>query len=412
MKKDILVIGGGVVGLMSAYMLHHAGRSVTVIDKGDITDSTSFGNAGLISPFEEQPLSVPGIVGQTLRLMIQGKSPLIFHPTFDPHLYRWLLRFVQSATPERVKRTILLFDKYGELSMDLYRTMMRDHHLDFDFHQDGLLMVYTEAKNFRQRTQGIHDDERYGILSAEQTRQYLPFVNDKISGGLLLKRNAHLDPARMMRAMKKHLEEEGVTFILGEEITHFDFEGDRLAHVRSARNQYTADTYVLTTGADTSLAHQAGKKLMLTPAKGYSITFEMEESLRPKTSSVFSELFVACTPRRNNVRLTSKLELGSRDPAVIQKRIDSIIKTLKNYTQDFEIKDPKLWAGFRPLTPNDLPLIGRDERYRNLVYGTGLGWLGISLGPAIGHIISHLITQVSPDKESDDVRLFSGFYQK
>lgn len=202
------------------------------------------------------------------------------------------------------------------------------------------------------------------------------------------------------------------TFVLNEEITHFDFEGNRLAHIRSANNRYTADTYVLATGADISLARQAGRELIITPAKGYSITFEMEEALRPKTSSIFSELFIACTPRHDTVRLTSKLELGSHDPAVLEKRIESIVKTLKNYTQDFEIENPQLWAGFRPLTPNDIPLIGRDERYRNLVYATGLGWLGITFGPAIGHIISHLITQVPLDKESDDILLFSGFYQR
>ena len=411
MKKDVIIIGGGVVGLMSAYMLHHAGRSVTVIDQGDITDSTSFGNAGLISPFEKQPLSTPGIVVDTLRLMLQGKSPVILNPTLDLHLYRWLLRFIRSATPERVRRTMILFEKYGELSVDLYQTIMRDHHLDFDFHRDGLLMVYTEAKNFHQRIRGIQDDEHYAILTTEQTHQYLPFINDQISGGLLLKRNAHLDPAKMMRTLKKHLEDEGVSFVLNEEIMHLDFEGDRLAHIRSAHNHYSANTYVLATGAQTSLAQQAGKELMLTPAKGYSITFEMEEALRPKVSSIFSELFIACTPRRDDVRLTSKLELGSHNPKVLEKRINSIVKTLKKYTQDFEIKNPKPWAGFRPLPPNDMPLIGRDERYRNLVYATGLGWLGISFGPAIGHIISRLITRDLSNTESDDILLFSGFYQ-
>jgi D-amino-acid dehydrogenase len=411
MKTDVIVIGGGVIGLMSAYMLHQQGKSVTVIDKGDITDNTSFGNAGLLSAFEKHPLATPGVVFKTMKMMLQGKSPMIFNPTLDPKVYRWILRFMRSSSGERVKRTLALFEKYGEMSMDLYQEIMRDHDLDFDFHRDGLLLVFTSDKSFQERIQSVKNDDKYQILSAKETRTYMPFVNNKISGSLLLKRNGHIDPALMMQTMKEHLEASGVTFILDEEIIDFEFERDKLARVRSAHNSYEADSFVLSTGADVALAKKAGTELIITPAKGYSITFEMEEALKPKTCALFNDLFIACTPRKHDVRLTSKLELAAKDPGVLQDRIDSILTNLNAYTHDFEIKNPKLWAGFRPLPPNDMPLIGRDEHYDNLIYATGLGWLGITFAPAIGKIIADLITQELPNKRSDDILLFSGFYQ-
>jgi len=410
MRTDVIVIGGGVVGLMSAYMLHQAGKSVTVIDQGDITDNTSFGNAGVVSAFEKQPLAVPGVITGTLKLMLQGKSPVLIHPTLDPHIYRWLYRFARSATSERLKRTLALFEKYGEISMDIYQSIMRDHRLDFDFHRDGLLMVYTSPRNFEERVRNIHNNDRYRIMTPKEAQTHLPFLNDNISGALLLKRNARLDPGLMMRTLKRHLEHAGVRFVLNEKIVDLDFSGGTLSSVRSEHNRYHANTYVLSTGVETALAKKAGTDLMLVPAKGYSITFEMDEALKPKVGSIFNELFIGCVPRRHDVRLTSKLELASSNPNVVQERIDHFVANLRQYTHPL-IRNPRSWAGFRPLPPNDMPLIGRDERYDNLVYATGLGWLGITFGPAVGKIIADLIVRELPNHRSDDILLFSGFYQ-
>ncbi len=227
----------------------------------------------------------------------------------------------------------------------------------------------------------------------------------------MLKENGHVDPGEFMLELKKFLEEKGVEFLLNEEVTRLEFSGSKIKKVHTSKDSYEAETFVLSTGADDTLARQAKNRFMMTPAKGYSITFKMEDSLKPKTSSLFADLFIAMTPRRNTVRMTSKLELGTTNPDVVRKQIDSIHKNLAMYSNDFVKEDMVEWTGFRPLTPNDIPIIGYDENYNNLVHATGLGWLGITFAPAIGKVINDVITIDKKNETNPDILLFSAFFQ-
>ncbi|MDX1808480.1 MAG: FAD-dependent oxidoreductase [Sulfurospirillaceae bacterium] len=409
--RDVIIIGGGVIGLMCAYSLNKSGRKVTVIDKGDITDSTSFGNAGVLSAFDENPLSRPGILVDTIKLMLQGKSPVVIHPTLDIHIHKWLLKFLLNATPERLKKTLVLFERYGDSSIKLYKKMIKESELDFDFHHNGLLMLYTELESFQKQTKKTADSTHYQILDKHETKEYVPFIKENIQGSVLLKRNAHLDPGLMMRNLHQYLENEGVEFLLNEEVIDLELNFSKIGKVITTKDSYSADTVIMSTGADTSLAKKTETELMLTPAKGYSITFEMDETFRPKTPIIFADQFIGFAPRKNDMRITGKLEIASRNKFIDKEKIDSIIKNLKKYSIDFEMKNQKLWTGFRPLTPNDMPLIGRDETYNNLIYATGLGWLGITFGPVIGKIINDLVTKNEANTDNIDILLFSGFYQ-
>ena len=410
-KKDIIIVGGGCIGLMSAYCLMKSGRSVTVIEKGDITDGTSFGNAGLLSAFKKAPLSAPGVLLDTLMLMLKGESPASVHPTFDLHLYKWLLKFAASTTQARLKRTLALFERYGAISLNMYENMVKEDGMDFHFCKDGLLMIYTEQKTFDEKAAHCNNPDAYEILSKEKTQEYMPILNDKVIGSILLKENGHVDPGEFMLELKKYLEKKGVEFLLNEEVTRLEFEGSKVSKIRTSKDVYEAETFVLSTGADDTLARQAKNRFMMTPAKGYSITFKMDDALKPKTSSLFADLFIAMTPRRDTIRMTSKLELGTTNPDIVRKQIDSIHKNLSLYTNDFVKEDMVEWTGFRPLTPNDMPILGYDETYNNLVHATGLGWLGITFAPAIGKIINDVITINKKNETNEDILLFSAFYQ-
>ncbi|WP_375723218.1 FAD-binding oxidoreductase [Arcobacter sp. KX21116] len=413
MKRDTIIIGAGVVGLMCAYHLHKAGRKVTIIDEGDITNCTSFGNAGLLSAFDKGCLAYPGVITTTMKQMLKGESPVNIHPKLDPKLFTWLFKFAASANEKRFKRTVMLFEKYGEDTLKLYEKMQKEDKLDFDYHRKGMLSVFTEDATYEKKLKECEskDKKTYKILSKEETKEYLPCGNEKIKGSILFTRNAHLDPKRVMLETKEFLKKEGVEFILNEKIIDIKFSNKKVKSVSSLTNTYEAENFVLSTGYQTLLADIRKKSLMMTPAKGYSITFSMPNELKPKTSTLFSDLFIVMTPRRDSVRLTSKLELGSTDTKVIKEQIDSIKSNFEKYTLPFEMKEIKEWTGFRPLTPNDIPLFGRDEEYKNLVYAMGMGWLGMTFAPSIGKIVRKIITKDLENKNSDDVLLFSGFYQ-
>jgi len=409
--RDVIIVGGGVAGLMCAYALNKKGRSVTVIDKGNITDATSFGNAGVISPFDENPLSRPGILCDTIKLMLKGQSPLKIYPTMDIKIHQWLVKFLMNATEARLRKTHALFERYGNLTLSLYQQMLEKSGMDFDFHQDGLLMLYTQEASFKKQIKQAKKRPTCKILDKSETKKLVPFVNNDIQGSILLKRNAHLDPGLMMQSLHSYLETSGVEFILEEEVIDLELRFDKVEKIMTTKNNYQADTIILATGAKTALARKTNTELMLTPAKGYSITFEMDAALKPKVPIIFADQFIGCAPRRDDMRITGKLEIANQNRFVEREKIDTIIKNFKKYSIGFEMRNKKYWAGFRPLTPNDMPLIGRDETYKNLIYATGLGWLGITFGPVVGEIISEMIINDETNQNNTDILLFSGFYQ-
>ena len=413
MKRDIIIIGAGIMGLTTAYKLLKAGRKVTIIDESDITDSTSFGNAGLLSAFDKGPLANPGIVFNTLKLMLKGESPVNIHPTLDIKIYKWLWKFVNSANKDRLKRTLALFEKYGHISNDLYEKMQIVDGLDFDFHRKGMLSVFTEQSSYDKKLldYAIKNDDIFEIIEKNKIKDFIPCVTNDVKGAIHFKRNTHFDPKRVMLELKRYLKENGAEFILNERITHIKYGNKEIESISSALNTYEADTYIMSTGYQTLLADKLKQDLMMTPAKGYSLTFTMPKELQPYTSTLFADLFIVMTPRRDDVRITSKLEIGSSNPRVIKKQIESIKENFKKYTIPFEMENIIEWTGFRPLTPNDMPLIGRDEKYKNLIYGMGLGWLGMTFGPALATILKDLIINDLENKNSDDILLFSGFYQ-
>ncbi len=413
MKRDIIIIGAGIMGLTTAYELLKAGRKVTIIDESDITDSTSFGNAGLLSAFDKGPLANPGIVFNTLKLMIKGESPVNIHPTLDTKIYKWLWKFVNSANKDRLKRTLALFEKYGHISNDAYEKMQNIDGLDLDFQRRGMLSVFTEQKSYDKKLldYAIKNDDVFEIIEKNKIKEFIPCITNDVKGAIHFKRNTHFDPKRTMLELKRYLKENGAEFILNERISHIKYSNSKIESISSALNTYEADTYIMSTGYQTLLADKVNQNLVMTPAKGYSITFKMPKELQPVTSTLFSDLFIVMTPRRDDVRITSKLEIGSTNHQIVKKQIESIKENFKKYTVPFIMEDIVEWTGFRPLTPNDMPLIGRDEKYKNLIYGMGLGWLGMTFGPALASILKDLIVNDLENKNSDDILLFSGFYQ-
>ena len=413
MKRDIIIIGAGIMGLTTAYELLKAGRKVTIIDESDITNSTSFGNAGLLSAFDKGPLANPGIVFNTLKLILKGESPVNIHPTLDIKIYKWLWKFVNSANKDRLKRTLALFEKYGHISNDLYERMQSVDGLDFDFHRKGMLSVFTEQSSYDKKllNYAIKNDDIFEIIEKNKIKDFIPCITNEVKGAIHFKRNTHFDPKRVMLELKRYLKENGAEFILNERITHIKYGNKEIESISSALNTYEADTYIMSTGYQTLLADKLKQNLMMTPAKGYSLTFTMPKALEPITSTLFADLFIVMTPRRDDVRITSKLEIGSTNHQIVKKQIESIKENFKKYTVPFIMEEIVEWTGFRPLTPNDMPLIGRDEKYKNLIYGMGLGWLGMTFGPALASILKDLIVNDLENKNSDDILLFSGFYQ-
>ena len=342
--------------------------------------------------------------------MLKGQSPVSIHPNLDCNLYIWLISFMKNASKQRVKKTLALFQRYGAISMDVYYEMTNNDNMDFHFCHDGLLMIYTKEDTYEKKAKACINNKNYKILSKEETKKYMPFINDKIFGSVLLKQNGHLDPSLLMDELKNYLLKKGVQIIY-EDVKKLEFNNNKITKAYTNKNIYEANKFILSTGHQILLSKQTNNDFLMTPAKGYSITFEMPDILKPKKAALFADLFIAMTPRKTTVRLTSKLELGTKNSNINQKQINSILNNFFQYSNDFEMKNKILWTGFRPLPSNDIPIIGYDKQYNNLIHATGLGWLGITLAPAIGKIINDLIIKEQYNEQNIDILLLSSFFQ-
>jgi D-amino-acid dehydrogenase len=326
-------------------------------------------------------------------------------------LYRWLYRFIKNANHERVKKSVQIFEKYGKIAMDEYKAISQIPELDISYNDSGVMLVFTEKESFLRRKKIATDPAKYQHLTFDETKELLPFIKENIAGAMILKRNGYLDPVALMKKIKAYLQERGVEFLINTKITDIKKEQGRVTSLMSDDKEFKSDIFILSTGADLTLSKMLGRNFVMIPAKGHSITFEMDRELIPKKAAIFNDIFTFMTPYKDRVRLTSKLELNIKNNTPDPKMIEKIIKTFKEYTIDFKMFEAKIWAGNRPLTPNDMPLIGRDEEYENIIYATGLGWLGITFAPAIGKIITELIDKEQTNRQNDDIMLFSGFYQ-
>jgi len=410
-KEDNIVIGSGVVGLMCAYYLHKAGKSVCVINEGELADNSSYGNGGLLSPFEKGPLAQPGVVLSTIKQLINKKSAFSMNLTGDFSVYKWLVKFLLSSTNKNATRTTALFEKFGEIALRGYESIQQEDGIDFDFHRDGALLVYANEQSLDLAHKKFKNNTNVDFLDFDGVKKYIPCINKNVLGGVYTKRNGRIDPRKILSSLYEYLKAEGVRFVFNEKIIDCEFDTDKISKIYSKEHEYEANNFIMATGHKDLLAKKAKTEIIMTPAKGYSITFKTSKKNMPKISSLFVDSFMVVTPFKNDMRITSKFELAPKNKQIDLDKIDSLKNIFLEHTNGVDMKESKNWSGYRPLAYCDIPTLGRDDKYNNLIYATGLGWLGVTFAPAVGQIISDLIVSNKQNHQSDNILLFSSIYQ-
>jgi D-amino-acid dehydrogenase len=399
-KREIHIIGGGIIGLCSAWYLSREGYQVTVVDRNDFTSGTSFGNAGMIVPSHFVPMAAPGVITQGLKWLLDGQSPFYVKPRLDLDLIRWTWRFYRSSTAAKVRQAMPLLYTYNEQSKLLYRQLSTEHGLQFDFEEGGLLMLYKTKKQAREETEMVHKAIGLGmkaeILTPAELRKLEPEMELDVLGGAYFPGDAHLYPNRLMAGMVKRLKETGVTFLGGMEIVSLEVKGARITGITNQLGQVIPTNEVLlASGSWTAqLLKRIGVKMLLQDGKGYSVTLS-KPSLRPRIPTILAEAKVAITPMGEDLRVGGTLELSGLSPHVNFKRLQGIVESVPAYYRNLEVPVTpvtKVWKGYRPCTPDGLPYLGRSSKLNNLLIATGHGMMGLSLGAATGKLVSQIAT--------------------
>ncbi len=395
-KRDVVVIGGGVIGVCAAYYLQRAGRRVTLLEQGEIGSGSSHGNAGWIVPSHSVPLAEPGAILRGLRWMFNPKSPFYIKPRIDFDLFRWLLHFRAAANSRAVQRTVPVALELSRMSLALYEDLVAREELECGFAKAGLLGIYRTSRGWEDALEQARLLSEFGIpsqiLNAAEVVRMEPNARDDTTGGVFFEGDANVRPEAFVRELALRLYESGCEIRTNTEVLGFDVSSGRITSIRTSDEEYTVDTVVLAAGAwSPRVVKELGLRLPVQPAKGYSTTFESPgEPL--KQPLMLAEARIGATPFGQQLRLAGTLELSGINLNVRGRRVNAIREAMAEYlTYDISPREENVWVGMRPLSPDGLPLIGRVGNPSNLVVATGHSMTGMTQGPATGILVSQIV---------------------
>ena len=400
-KGDVLVIGGGVIGVCAAYYLAREGVSVTLVDKDDVCAGSSYGNAGLIVPSHSIPLAAPGVLWKGLKWMLDPTSPFYIKPRLDRDLLGWLWKFRGHCTPAHVARAIPVLRDLGFASLALFRELAGLDGLRAGFEQRGGLSVFRTPEGFEEARHEARLLEANGItvkpLDGAAARAMEPSLGEAVVGALFFPDDAHLVPDAFVTGLAREAASLGVRIRRDTEVIGFETAGRRIRAVETTRGRIEAEQVVLAAGAwSAGLGRALDLRLPIQPAKGYSVTCQRPPH-GPAMPLVLAEARVAVTPMGERLRFAGTLELAGLDLAIDRRRVEAVRRAPTRYLRLGDaLPLVEIWRGLRPCTPDGLPIVGRSTRLDNLVLATGHAMLGVSLGPVTGKLVARLATGARP----------------
>ena len=410
--SKIVIVGGGVVGLFTAWYIRKKGAEITVIDRGDLTDSCSFGNAGLIVPSHIIPLASPGMLRKGLKTIFNPVSPVSVRISPDPDLIRWYLRFAGTASARHVKKSIPVLKELSLFSKSLFAEVNESGELDFPLWHKGLLILYQSRKIgdelMEEADIARHSGLEVSTLSEAEIQKLEFHAKPDVSGGVYYKSDDHLDPSMLMKSLINALERSGVTLIRNCAVKKINTLGQKAINLETERGNFDFDQLVITAGFwSAEILKDLKINLDVQPGKGYS--FKVKTAQPIHYPALLADANVAVTPMGSEItQFGGGMELGSRGMKIIQARIRQIIQSVgKFYPSEtgLQVSQGQIWQGHRPCSFDGLPYIGRIPLYHNVLVGTGHSMMGVTLAPATGKLLSEMLSEEKPGLDLTPFRI-------
>jgi D-amino-acid dehydrogenase len=412
--SKVVIIGGGICGLSSAKYLSNAGWDVTVLDKSDFSDNCSYGNAGFVCPGHYIQLATPGIVKQGIKWMLNSRSPFYIQPRLNKSLIGWGLSFMKSANKKNVERHGIPLRDIAMLSQHEYENVWRKE-MDIAYTHRGILEIFQTEKGKEEAKHTVAFGKKLGLdvelADADTLKELEPNTKVNAIGAINYKCDGHLSPGKLMNGLRTLLPKTGVQLISHKEVTDVILEKGRIKELIAGDEHFEADAFVLASGAwSGAIARKLGLKMPIVGGRGYSVTLPIDkQSLNLLHPGILVEGRCAFTPiEGDKIRFGGTMEITSLNSPPRYGRVKSILKAVHDFFPEIDIPfdsvKEKIWYGFRPVSGDGMPYIGKPSLYDNLVVATGYSQLGISLGGATGLLVKELL---QGEKTSMDLSAFS-----
>ncbi|UCD32802.1 MAG: FAD-dependent oxidoreductase [Desulfobacterales bacterium] len=399
--NSIIIIGSGVIGAFTAYYLQKKGYTVTLLEKDRFGCGASRGNCGLIVPGHILPLNSPGNLIKGLAWMFKKDAPLLIKPRVDPDLCNWLIRFALNCRSKNIMTSAIGRAALLKGAIGLYRAFIAEESLKFDWEILGALHAFCsfdELENY----QSVDDftaqfNIRGNLLKRDDALNMEPALGNNIAGAWFYQQSAQLRPEALMGELRQLLAQKGVEIIEKTKATGFRTKSGRVVAVITDKGELQAGQFVVATGAwTTQLCNALGFRLPIQPGKGYSVTMQ-RPSDGPSMPCFFEEAKVVATPWANGLRLGGTMEFAGYDAHLTRYRLDALFAAAKRYLHRkafHEIEEE--WCGWRPMTPDGLPIIDRSSRLKNVIIAAGHNMEGISMAPGTGKLVSEMVSGEPP----------------
>jgi D-amino-acid dehydrogenase len=405
---DVLVIGGGAVGLWCAAELRRRGASVTVAENGAIggPQSSSHGNTGFVGTHGVSVLAGPGMLIRGLRGLLDPAAPVAIRPGLDRDLLRWLLLFHRACAGGDVTEGMRVMVDMKRRSLDMLRALSARDSLAGTFTEAGMVLAYQTPRAFEQARAAIPPGIPLRVLSPDELRTLEPDTAFGISGALYNEEGAFLRVPEFLTELGRLLASEEVEIQAGTPVTGFRTSGDGVTGVVTTRGEIRPGTVVIAAGASSAVcARQLGFRLALQPVRGYSVTVKAPPG-GPRHPVLLAEGRAAVTPLGEHIRLAGILEVCGLYHGASPRRFEGLRRIVGEYLPGLARAEPvSRWTGVRPGTPDSLPFIGRGVRYRNVVFATGHGAMGMGLAPCTGELVAQLVAGEPPGLDLTPFRL-------
>jgi D-amino-acid dehydrogenase len=402
----VLVLGGGVVGVTTAYYLAREGAEVELVEGADTlgADATG-GNAGLIAPGHSFAWASPRAPGMLARSLLGKQTAIQVRLRLDPHLVGWGLRFLRECTAERARRNTLVKLRLCRYSQRQLDALARDEQIDYlDAHR-GVLYLYRDARELglgaaKMQLLAEHGQEcrvldAAGVVAVEPV--FAP-VQGRIAGAVYGPTDASGNAQVFTQGVAGACERLGATIRLSTTVRTLQADANRITGVVTDKGALEADVYVLALGVGSpAVARTAGIRLPIYPAKGYTVNFPIHDGRAPKTGGVDEDLLVAWAPLGDKLRMTSTAEFAGFDRTTRESSFANIMRMARELlpeAADYTAGERR--ACLRPMTPDGPPVIGRS-RFTNLFFNTGHGHMGWTMSCGSSRAVADLIQGRRPE---------------